>query len=118
MLKIIFIALFFFAGVHDAQQTKPAPSSTPGDVSPALEYSQRAALFLLRAHQFELEQQRDSLTAQLNNLDGQLASIAESEKAVGAEYARQHPGWRLDDKFQPIRNAASPARHAEAAGQK
>jgi hypothetical protein len=89
MQKLIFAVMFLLAGVPTTQQTNPVPSD---DAPPVFSFSQRDALFFLEASRSELEKQRQPLRVQLENLDGRLVSVAESEKAIAAEYAQQHPG--------------------------
>ena len=107
MYTTLVLAMFLFGAFQVGQQSKPATESTLPDAPPALCYSQRSALFLLEGERFQINQKREPLKVQLDDLDGRLASVAETEKAIGAEYAQQHPGWHLDKKFRPVRNSTS-----------
>ena len=111
-MNLIFV-LLFFGGVHSVQQTKPAARNLPTDAPPALSYSQNSSIFFLEGERHQIEPQREALRLQLNDIDLRWASVIEAEKAIAAEYAQQHPGWRLDDKFEPIRAANPPARRAQ-----
>jgi hypothetical protein len=95
-MRNLIAALFLFVAFQDPQQIKPTPPIA--DAPPALSISQASAILMLEHQRLEIEPQILALQSRLHTLDGRRASVKETEDAIRAEFARQHPGWHLDGK--------------------
>lgn len=107
MSKLI-AALFLFVAFQPGQ--RPAAPPPAVDAPPALSVSQGSAILMLEHRRLELEPKRDVLRHELTETEGLLVSVHQTEALIASEFARQHPGWRLDGKtFQPVRDSGTPA---------
>jgi hypothetical protein len=101
-----FVAALLFLGAFQASQQ---PKLAAADAPPAVTVSQAPSILMLEHQRLEIEPQQAALQQQLNQLDGRLASVMDTDRRVVAEFAQQHPGWHLDAKtFQPTRDTTAP----------
>jgi hypothetical protein len=112
MLNLV-LALFLSGAVQIGQPAPKTQKTQPATgAPPVLDYSQEVALH-------KLEQEKMHLEKQMRELGGEWTGDAEVERAIAAEYAKQHPGWHLDPHtLQPTKDVTEPAQPAPALIQK